>query len=174
MEHVFVDFEVPEPAVKDLKSLEGDCVEMERIVERDVLDFREIGENPLVEDNCLVVASTSWVVFAGKEESGYEIVMLVASFEVVDEEREGAWVLKGDFMGHEFVALGTVLIDFEEVAGVFEVEVLEWRFEDGDLLEEGLAVAHGGAEVIWKQTNLNCYLPFILFCSLIIHIDITN
>ncbi len=70
--------------------------------------------------------------------------MLVASFEVIDEEREGVWVLKGDFMSHEFVALGAVLIDFEEVAGVFEVEVLEWRFEDGDLLEEGLAVAHGG------------------------------
>lgn len=74
--------------------------------------------------------------------------MLVASFEVVDEEREGVWVLKGGFMGHEFVALGAVLVDFEEVARVFEVEVLEWRFEDGDLLEQGLTVAHGGAEVI--------------------------
>ncbi len=59
MEHVLIDFEVPEPPVKDLKSLEGDCVEMEHIVERDVLDFGEIGENPLVEDDSLVVASTS-------------------------------------------------------------------------------------------------------------------
>ncbi len=136
MEHVFVDFEVPEPAVKDLKSLEGDGVEVEHIVEGDVFDFGEVGENPLVEDDSLIVASACRVVFAGEEEGRYEVVVLVAGFEVVDEEREGVWVIEGDFMGHEFITLGAVVVDFEEVAGVFEVDVLEWRFEDADLLEE--------------------------------------
>ena len=55
-----------------------------------------------------------------------------------------------------------MLVDFEGIAWIFEVEVLQARFVDADLLEKWLAVAHSVCLYDY-ESNLNLNLPFYFY-----------
>jgi hypothetical protein len=135
VEHVLVDLEVAEPAIKDLKALEGDCIEVEDVLERNVLNFRQVGKQSLVKHYSLIIPPTRRIILTGQKQGRHKIMMLIPSLEVFNQDRKRILIIQSDFMRHKLIPFIAMLVDFERIGWVFEVDVLKRRFVDADLLE---------------------------------------
>ena len=128
-----------------MKSLKSYCVEMQHVLKRNVFNFRQVGKYSLVKYNRLNVPSTCRIIFACEKKSRNKIMMLVSSFKIIDKNGQLLFGIKSNFMRHKFISFVFMLINFKQIARVFQHKVLKRGLVDAYLFENWLSVAHNYA-----------------------------
>jgi len=115
---------------------------MQHILEGNVFDFRQIGENPLVKYDSLIVPATCRVILTREVQRWHKVMMLVPGPKVFNQKGQLLFLVESYFMRHKFVPFVFVLVNFKLVTSVFVLQVISRWFVNVDLFKNWLSIAH--------------------------------
>lgn len=115
MEHILKDLEITETSEQDLKALEGDGEAMQRILEGQVVYFRQIGDYSLIKGSHHILTSDAGVIFLQfQEETSDQIQVLMSGYESL-------------YFAIDIVSIIDILLKLHDLFGCVEMAVYTQR-----------------------------------------------